>query len=292
MDLHPDLYEAVLARLRGAGMMPRSDRLADLCDALRPRLKAGEILTAEDSAGDALLRPATSCNGPQRSTTCTECAALAMTAWWRRPDARQFATCTWTVETPHAPDAMPPHAPGAGLLRGVGDHATPVTHEPNSGCEGSRTTMSQARATALFVPLAAPGGHMALAGCVSHVGASTPHSAHPNTKYCAPCAQGLRHRPRANVTATQAAMIHQLRGTMSAGNWPSTWASRRPSSIATCGAGPGLQCPRLSADVVTTVCLTYQALGRVRRRRSFPTSRALHCRALQAVCPAPDPLDG
>lgn len=97
------------------------------------------------------------------------------------------------------------------------------------------------------------------------------HSAHPNTKYCAPCAQELRHRPRANVTATQAAMIHQFRGTIVRRELAQhVGISQAQLTRYLREHGLDSNARDYPPEVVATVCATYQALGKRETQALFP----------------------
>ena len=100
------------------------------------------------------------------------------------------------------------------------------------------------------------------------------HTPHPNTKYCAPCAQELRHRPRANVSPTQAALIHQLRGTMIRRDLARhVGISQAQLHRYLTEHGLDSNARDYPPDVVTTVCLTYQALGKRETQALFPDVR-------------------
>lgn len=96
-------------------------------------------------------------------------------------------------------------------------------------------------------------------------------SAHPNTKYCAPCQQRLLKAPRSNVTPAQAQHIETLRGTMP--RWQiaeRVGMSRAQLHRYLREQGLASNARDYPQDVVTAVCATYAALGKRRTQELFP----------------------
>ena len=111
---------------------------------------------------------------------------------------------------------------------------------------------------------------MALALC-TECGGRPRRTPHRNTKYCEACAQALRHRPRANVNETQAALIRQLRGTMVRRELARhVGISQAQLHRYLTAEGLDSNARDYPPDVVTTVCLTYQALGKRETQALFP----------------------
>ena len=114
---------------------------------------------------------------------------------------------------------------------------------------------------------------MAVALCVE-CQAQPRRTAHRNTKYCEPCALALRHRPRAHVTVTQAALIRQMSGTMIRRELAQrVGVSQAQLHRYLTAEGLGSNARDYPPDVVTTVCLTYQVLGKRETQALFPDVR-------------------
>ena len=115
---------------------------------------------------------------------------------------------------------------------------------------------------------------MALAALCLECQAQPRRTPHANTKYCEACAVALRHRPPANITATQEALIRQLRGSMIRRELAQhVGISQAQLHRYLTAEGLDSNARDYPPDVVTTVCLTYQALGTRETQALFPDVR-------------------
>ena len=111
---------------------------------------------------------------------------------------------------------------------------------------------------------------MALALCLA-CETAPPTVPTPTRKYCAPCSQELRHRPRANVTTAQAALIRQMRGTMIRRDLAQhVGISQAQLHRYLTEHGLDSNARDYPPEVVATVCAAYQALGKRETQALFP----------------------